>query len=137
MEHTANAAQTVQSEPTPEARRHHGGSPWPKGVSGNPSGNKNPKRFAELHTAMLAEFEYTVLTASDRALLEQAARLMARRMRNDENAIKATNAARIIITTLHTRHKRAHRDASASRSWSPLRSSLDEVTRRSGRDRIG
>lgn len=79
---------------------------------------------------MLAEFEYTTLTASDRALLEQAARLMARRMRDDNNAIKATNAARIIIMSLHARHRRVMpRDpAPGPRSWSPLMSSLDEVT---------
>jgi hypothetical protein len=126
-------AQTVQSEPTPEERRHHGGRPWSKGVSGNPSGSRISKRFAELHASMLAEFAYTTLTPSDRALLEQAARLLARRMRDDNNAIKATNAARIIINTLHQRHRKPRGPTTSApepRSWSPLMSSLnDEVTK--------
>jgi hypothetical protein len=114
--------QRVQPGATPEERRHHGGRPWPKGVSGNPSGSKLSKRFAELFAAVRAEFGDAALSASDRALLEQACRLMARRMRDEENSIKATNAARRIIASLHARHGRT--PASPSPVWSPLRSRL-------------
>jgi hypothetical protein len=131
MEH----AQTVQPEPTQEEKRHHGGRPWTKGVSGNPSGSKISKRFAELHTAMLAEFAGVALTASDLALLERAARLLARRMRDDLNAVRATNAARLILSMLHARHRKvmprgrpAATSAPEPRSWSPrFGSSLNGV----------
>jgi hypothetical protein len=116
--------QTVQREATPEERRHHGGRPWPKGVSGNPSGSKLSKRFADLFAAALAEFGAAALSASDRALLEQACRLMARRMRNEENAIKATNSARRIIASLHKRYGHTPASPAPALPWSPLRSRI-------------
>jgi hypothetical protein len=111
----------VQPEPTPEERRHNGGRPWPKGVSGSPSGSKLSKRFAELFAAARAEFGDAALSASDHALLEQACGLMARRMRDEENSIKATNAAR----RLHKRYGHTPASPPSPPPWSPLRSRLN------------
>jgi hypothetical protein len=113
----------VAQEP---AKRRPSGTPWPKGVSGNPSGSTVSKRFAALYDAMLAEFGDAVLTASDRALLSQACRLLCRRMRDDEVAVKASNAARHIIDGLRERYKATPRSATAQ--WSPLRTSLAKAT---------
>jgi hypothetical protein len=81
---------------------------------------------------MAADIEEVALTASDRALLEQAARLLARRMRDEEVAVKATNAARHIIDGLRERYKPTPGSVTAPSPWSPLRSQAatdaDEVT---------
>jgi hypothetical protein len=106
-----------------EHRRKPGGRPWPPGVSGNPSGTKNSTRFAALYADMVAEFSDAVLAPSDRALLEQAARLLARRWRDEEVAVKSTNAARHIVNTLHERYKSTS-GSPTSPPWSPLRAQM-------------
>jgi hypothetical protein len=122
--------ETAQASADAGQETHHPGR-WPKGVSGNPSGVTVSRRFQELHTALVAEFG-DVLTASDKALLEQAARLLARRWRDETCAIRASSGARRIIMALHERHrrKRAYRrdETTPDGSWSPLRSSMSEAS---------
>jgi len=108
---------SIPSHAAPPGRR--------PGVSGNPSGSKNSTRFKMLYASMLAEFGDAVLTASDRALLEQAARLMARRWRDEEVAVKSTNAARHIVNALHERYGGKNAPVgSQALPWSPLRDKL-------------
>jgi len=66
-----------QSEAQP---RRHGGRPWPKGVSGNPSGSRVNTRAVVLVAEMATDF-VEALSGVDRVMLHQAARLMARSAR--------------------------------------------------------
>jgi hypothetical protein len=50
---------------------------------------------------------------------------MARRMRDEENSIKATNAARRIIASLHKRYGHTPASPPSPPPWSPLRSRLN------------
>jgi hypothetical protein len=113
-----NEQQRVAGEQHPKPR----GTPWPKGVSGNPTGSKLSKRAAELFAATLVEFDAAALTPSDRALLETACKLLARRWRDEATAVKASNVARNILRTLHQRHKT---NVSKPARWAPLRARLD------------
>jgi hypothetical protein len=123
MENQSEMAQPAAAVEQQEHHEHrHGGRPWPKGVSGNPSGSTVSKRFAALYASMLAEFGDAVLTASDRALLAQACRLLCRRMRDDEIAVKATNAARHIVNSLHERYPQAA--GTEGHAFSPMRDRL-------------
>lgn len=87
------------------------GRPWLPGVSGNPSGNvitKASKRAAELFDTLLADFGGD-LTAVDRAMLEQACRLMVRseRVKDPDSAVRLSNAsARLLMNLRKMRGKR-------------------------------
>jgi hypothetical protein len=102
MENEQPSAAPEQSE-TP--RRRHGGRPWPKGVSGNPSGSKVSKRVTTLFEALADEFGGADLSATDRALLIQACRLLVRseRVKDTDQAVKCVNAARRIMDGLRKR----------------------------------
>jgi hypothetical protein len=127
MEQSQTAQLNAPEKPKPR------GAPWEPGQSGNPSGRTFGKRAQRLYDAMTADFAGVELSAGDRALLESAARLLARRMKSDDNAIRATGQARKIVQFIHERHRQKrvyHRrdEPTSPDSWSPLRSSLDEVT---------
>ena len=123
--------QTGQAEADTAQKPHRPGQ-WKPGQSGNPSGNQAPKAFAKLYAALLADFDGVQLSASDRALLGSAARLLARRMKSDLIAVKAAATARRIIDDVFERHRQRRRytrkDEATPSGWSPLRSSLSEVT---------
>jgi hypothetical protein len=90
-----NQPQTVQPRAAVEQRkRKPGGRPWPKGVSGNPSGSKVSKRVTVLFEALADELGGADLSATDRALLMQACRLLVRseRVKEAEDAVKCANA---------------------------------------------
>ena len=95
-------------EQTVEQRPGHGGRPWPKGVSGNPSGNTMGKRAAELFAAMATDFPE--LSGIERSLLQQAAKLMARSERAKEatDAVRCANAAARLLASLK-KSKRDHK----------------------------
>jgi hypothetical protein len=115
-----NQPQTVQPRAAVEQRkRKPGGRPWPKGMSGNPSGSKVSKRVTTLFEALADEFGGADLSAADRALLMQACRLLVRseRVKEAEDAVKCANAARRILAGL----RREQADAGY---WSPLRAKL-------------
>jgi hypothetical protein len=101
-----------------EHRRNPGGRPWPKGVSGNPSGSKVSKRVTILFETLADEFD---LSATDRALLMQACRLLVRseRVKDARDAVKCANAARRILAGL-----RREQAGAGSPPWSPLRAQL-------------
>jgi hypothetical protein len=98
------------------------GTPWPPGVSGNPTGSHIGKRTMVLFDAMVGEFGGADLSATDRALLLQACRLLARKFRDDLAAVAASNTARHILNGLRERHR--HDAGAASSEWSPLKASL-------------
>jgi len=109
-----------------EHRRKPRGRPWPKGVSGNPSGSKVSKRVTNLFEALANEFGGADLSATDRALLMQACRLLVRseRVKEAEIAVKCANAARRILAGL----RRGTADDLAKAPWSPLRSQIAAVS---------
>jgi hypothetical protein len=104
-----------------QRKRSWGGRPWPKGVSGNPSGSKVSKRVAILFEALADELGGADLSATDRALLMQACRLLVRseRVKEAEDAVKCANAARRILASLRSRY-----EVTGSPPWSPLRAQL-------------
>jgi hypothetical protein len=121
MKNQSETAQASADGAQEHAQRRPGR--WVKGQSGNPTGSTVSKRFAALYASMLGEFGDAVLSASDRALLAQACRLLCRRMRDDEVAVKATNAARHIVNSLHERYKSTP-GSPTSPPWSPLRAQM-------------
>ena len=95
-----NTPQIVQPRAHAEQRkRKPGGRPWPKGVSGNPSGSKVSKRVTTLFEALANEYGGADISATGRALLMQACRLLVRseREKEAEVAVKLANAARRIL----------------------------------------
>ena len=85
-----------------QRRRRAGGRPWPPGVSGNPSGSKVNKRAAALFEAMAADFGGPdELSAIDKAMLEQASRLLVRseRTQDADIAIRLSNAAARLLAS--------------------------------------
>jgi hypothetical protein len=106
-----------------EHRRKPGGRPWPKGVSGNPSGSKVSKRVTALFENLADDFGGADLSATDRALLMQACRLLVRseRVKEADEAVKCANAARRILAGMRSRHE------VTGVPWSPLRDSLRET----------
>jgi hypothetical protein len=82
--------------------------PWPPGVSGNPRGRA--KRELELFEAIAADLGE--LTGIERALILQAARLMARSERTADanDSVRLANAAaRLLASLRNTKHKRSGR----------------------------
>lgn len=79
------------------------GRPWPKGVSGNPSGSRTNVSagalFVELSTDMGGA---DAMSAVDRVLLMQACKLLARaaRARDADGAVRLTSEARRVIASL-------------------------------------
>jgi hypothetical protein len=79
------------------------GRPWPKGVSGNPSGSRLNTRAMVLFAEMATDFGgENALGAMDRALLMQACRLMARgaRAKSADDAVRLTSEARRILASV-------------------------------------
>jgi hypothetical protein len=108
----------MEQPPAPSAqnqeqhRRRAGGRPWPKGVSGNPSGLRVSKRATALFESMAADFGGAdALSAIDRAMLWQACRLMVRgdRTQDADIAIRLSNASARLLTSVRNgkRPKRA------------------------------
>jgi hypothetical protein len=92
--------------------------PWPRGVSGNPSGRS--KRIPELFETMAADLGE--LTGIERALLWQAAKLMARseRAADANDSVRLANAsARLLASLRNTRRKRAGRPPMRERLAEP------------------
>jgi hypothetical protein len=91
-------------------RRRPGGRPWPKGVSGNPSGSQQSKRALALFDEMAADFGgVDALTAIDKTMLAQASRLLVRseRAKNADIAVRLSNAsARLLAGLRKTKHQR-------------------------------
>ena len=79
---------------------------WKPGESGNPTGSRVSKRVVELFTNMSADF--VELTAVEGALLQQAARLMARseRTQTAEDAVRLANAATRILGKLRAERRK-------------------------------
>lgn len=96
-----SAAAAEQSDgQRPPARR---GRPWPKGVSGNPSGSRVNTRAVVLFAEMANDFGGgDALSGVDRAMLMQACRLMARgaRAKSADDAVRLTSEARRILQSL-------------------------------------
>jgi hypothetical protein len=108
-------AATEQSE---AQRPRHGGRPWPKGVSGNPSGSRANKRAVALFAEMANDFGGpSALSAIDRAMLDQAATLLARsrRVKDPDVALRMGGEARRLLECLrrHAATKAAAKNSSA------------------------
>jgi hypothetical protein len=96
-------ATTEQGEPQRPRLR---GKPWPKGVSGNPSGSRVNTRAVVLFAEMAVDFGgVDALSGVDRAMLMQACRLMARgaRAKSADDAVRLTSEARRILMALRKR----------------------------------
>ena len=95
MEIAGSVAGDKQDEPQSRGR-------WPKGVSGNPSGQHVVEQLsAELYESMRADFDH--LNAVDEALLRQACLLLARASRpkcEPDACIRMTATAHRIISSL-------------------------------------
>jgi hypothetical protein len=93
----------------PAAKRKPGGRPFQPGVSGNPSGvAKHPAsaRIAELIDQWTADFDGR-LTAIERSLLQQAARLLvkAERTKNPDIAVRASSAASRMLASVRIKKR--------------------------------
>ena len=80
------------------------GGPWLPGQSGNPSGSKVSKHFAELYETLAADFDGQ-LSAVEGAMLGQALRLMlrSRRCKDVDDLARLSNAATRILISLRCR----------------------------------
>jgi hypothetical protein len=101
------AATEQQTDRRPKPR----GTPFPPGVSGDPTGGRLTKerinaRVAALIDQWSADFD-GCLTAIERSLLEQAARLLVRaeRIKDHDVAVRATNAAQRLLSSLQTKKR--------------------------------
>jgi hypothetical protein len=96
------------------------GRPFPPGVSGNPSGNQVGKRVTELYEGMLADFPEP--SSFERTLISSAARMLARseRVHNHEDAVRCSNAAVRLLTSLRVARRKRGRPAGVP----PLRERL-------------
>jgi hypothetical protein len=100
---------------------------WLPGHSGNPVGSRDANqkanlRAVELFDQWVADFDRSLLTAIERSLLEQAARLMVRaeRTHDPDIAVRASSVAQRMLASVRTKkRKRAGRP--------PLREQLAEV----------
>jgi hypothetical protein len=89
-----------------DVQRRHGGRPWPKGTSGNPSGSRVNTRAKVLFDELATDFGgVNGLSAVDRTLLLQACRLMARaaRAKDADVVVRLTSEARRILASLQKR----------------------------------
>jgi hypothetical protein len=83
---------TVQPrlQPSDQPRRRRGaGRPFPKGVSGNPSGSKQPKRYLEILGCVLADLGVGglgELSGLDRLAVEQVVQQLRRAERAKDHA---------------------------------------------------
>jgi hypothetical protein len=86
------------------------GRPFPKGVSGNPSGRTVGKRYLTLFADLSRDLGgEAALSAIDRALLSQAVGLMVRaeRVKETDDAVRLANAsARLLATLRNTKRQR-------------------------------
>lgn len=101
MVQLAAAAEQVDGQ-RPKVR----GRPWTKGVSGNPSGSRVNKRAVVLAEQMAADFGGTSsLGAIDRAMIEQAAKLLIRteRVKDADTALRMSGEARRLLSSLRRR----------------------------------
>lgn len=113
MQHAPAASRSAGTQDGEQPRRQAGGRPWPKGVSGNPSGNKTNKRAASLFEEMVADLGgAAALSAIDRAMLEQAAHLLVRgqRAKDADIAIRLSNAAARLLARFKHAPKRDQRN---------------------------
>lgn len=95
MQPSAVAEQEKTQRPT--------GRPWPKGVSGNPSGRTLGKRYLALFADLARDLGgENALTGIERALIGQACQLMLRseRVCDADDAVRLANAASRILATL-------------------------------------
>ena len=101
---------------------------WLPGHSGNPAGptinnrKHTNQRAIELFDQWVADFDRSLLTAIERSLLEQAARLMVRaeRTHDPDIAVRASSVAQRMLQSVRTKkRKRAGRP--------PLREQLAEA----------
>jgi hypothetical protein len=81
---------------------------WPgfqPGISGNPAGRREPKGLAELVETLKADFADVELTAIDKILLENAARLLLRASRSadGEVVVRLSSEARRTLLSLRSR----------------------------------
>ena len=84
------------------------GRPFPKGVSGNPSGKTLGKRYMALFADLASDLGgEEALTGIERALLGQAVGLMVRaeRVRNTDDAVRLANASARLLASLRKGHK--------------------------------
>jgi hypothetical protein len=86
---------------------------WKPGESGNPSGDKTPKRFTQLYEQMAAEFPD--LSPTDQVMLGQAARLIARseKTAKPSDAIRLSSESRRILQDIRRSAKAATPDPMA------------------------
>jgi hypothetical protein len=113
MQHAPAVNGSAGGQDGEQPRRRAGGKPWPKGTSGNPSGNKTNKRAAEMFEAMVADLGGAAeLSAIDLAMLEQAAHLMvrSRTAKDADIAIRLSNAAARLLTRFKRVPKRDERN---------------------------
>ena len=100
---TQQAAADTQEDPQRQAPR---GRPWPKGVSGNPSGRILGKRYLTLYGDLARDLGgEAALSAIERALLSQAVGLMVRaeRVKETDDAVRLANASARLLASLRKR----------------------------------
>jgi hypothetical protein len=84
------------------------GRPFPKGVSGNPSGKTLGKRYLALFADLARDLGgEDALSAIDRALLSQAVGLMVRaeRVKDTDDAVRLANASARLLTGLRKKQR--------------------------------
>jgi hypothetical protein len=98
----------------PATEQHVVGRPWPKGMSGNPTGIRISKHALKLFYEIAAELGgVDSLPAMDAALLLQATRLLVRssRLKDHDAAIRMSSEARRTLEGLRRRCAPAVRSA--------------------------
>ena len=85
------------------------GRPWPKGTSGNPTGQKCGKRHLELHAQIICDLGgIDALSGIDRTLVKQVVKLLlhAETTKSPNQAVRASNAAARLLRELRAESKR-------------------------------
>ncbi len=118
----------VADEQSAAQPRKVSGRPFPPGVSGNPSGMRVSKHALQLFTEIADEYGgEQALSAIDRALLLQAARLLVRaqRLKDADAAIRMTGEARRLLESL-----RRNAGKAAAKAKAMLAPSFSEIAER-------
>jgi hypothetical protein len=104
-----NNSAAIEQQNSQRAKQR--GRPWPPGTSGNPAGSRvhNPQRQT-LQADIEAELGGQVSPA-DKLLLQRAIELLTRRARSHVDAVRGTNLAHRILTSLRTKYTAAKAQA--------------------------
>lgn len=124
---------TATEQSTAQHRRRAGGRPWQPGQSGNPTGIRISKHAIALFNEIAGELGgEAALSAIDRTLLLQAARLLVRsaRLKDHDAAIRMSSEARRTLEGLRRRATRASAPAAEPFTEIAAKAQAAEAARR-------